>query len=242
MTTIVVTPIEFDGTEVEIHGDAYHHLFRVKRLRAGESVRVVDGEGRARGGVVARVDRAHGVVAFGSAQPGLEPALAVELLVAPPRSERAAWLVEKATEIGVAAVRFVSTERAARDESAWSHSTLARLRRVAVAAVEQCGRAVVPEITGGRSLRESFEQLDLAPRPLVVLDAAGTRGAPPVAPGGEPPGLTIVVGPEGGWTEEELAFFARVGAPRWSLGERVLRVETAAVVAAGIVLSTSLRA
>jgi 16S rRNA (uracil1498-N3)-methyltransferase len=239
VTTIVVTPIEFDLTEVEIHGDAYHHLFRVKRLRAGESVRVVDGEGRARGGVVARVDRAHGVVAFGAALPALEPALAVELLVAPPRAERAAWLVEKATELGVTAIRWIATERAVRDESAWSHAQLARLRRVAIAAVEQCGRAVVPEVTGGRALRESFEQLDLAPRPLVVLDGAGARGAVPAAPGGEPPGLKIVVGPEGGWTDDELALFERAGAPRWSLGERVLRVETAAVVAAGIALAGS---
>jgi 16S rRNA (uracil1498-N3)-methyltransferase len=237
VTTLVVTPIEFDGTEVEIHGDAYHHLFRVKRLRAGESVRVVDGEGRARGGVVARVDRAHGVVAFGAALPSLEPALAVELLVAPPRAERAAWLVEKATELGVTAIRWIASARAARDDSAWSHAQLARLRRVAIAAVEQCGRAVVPEITGGRELQECFEQLDLAPRPIVVLDAGGATGPPPAAPGGEPPGLTIVVGPEGGWTDDELALFARAGAPRWSLGERVLRVETAAIAAAGIVLA-----
>lgn len=237
MTTLVVTPIEFDGTEIEIHGDAYHHLFRVKRLRAGESVRVVDGEGRARGGVVARVDRAHGVVALAGGLPALESRLAVELLVAPPRAERAAWLVEKATEIGVTAVRLVATGRAARDESAWSHAQLARLRRVAVAAVEQCGRAVVPEITGGQPLEDCFSQLELRPRPMVVLDAGGTRGAPPVAPGGEPPGLSVVVGPEGGWTDEELALFARAGAPRWSLGERTLRVETAAIVAAGIVLA-----
>jgi 16S rRNA (uracil1498-N3)-methyltransferase len=237
MTTIVVTPIEFDGTEVELHGDAFHHLFRVKRLRAGESVRIVDGEGRARRGVVARVERAHGVVAFAGAEPSLEPGLRLELLVAPPKPERAAWMVEKATEVGVAAIRLIATERAARDERSYGHAQLARLRRVAVAAVEQCGRAVVPEITGVHPLAERLAQEGLFQGPVVVLDAMGAAAPPRLEAGAGSPSLTLVVGPEGGWSDEEHALFGRSHLPLWSLGERVLRVETAAVVAAGIALA-----
>lgn len=237
MTTLVVTPIEFDGTEIEIHGDAFHHLFRVKRLRAGESVRVVDGEGRARRGVVARVERAHGVVAFAGAAASLEPALRLELLVAPPRPERAAWLVEKATEVGVAAIRLIATDRAARDERTYGHAQLARLRRVAVAAVEQCGRAVVPEITGVHPLAERLAQEELFQGPIVVLDAAGSTAPPRPEALAVPSTTTLVVGPEGGWSDEEHALFERSRLPLWSLGERVLRVETAAIVAAGLVLT-----
>lgn len=260
MTTIVVTPIELGDGEFAVSGERFHHLFRVKRLRAGESVRVVDGEGRARRGVVARVDRAHGVVALGGAEPSLEAALRVELLVAPPKPERAAWLVEKATEVGVAAIRFVATDRAARgDKTSFGAGQLARLRRIAVAAVEQCGRAVVPEVTGVHPLAERLAaRVEGASRkaqigkegtaavgsavggevqPLVVLDASGSRGASVVAPFSGGPGLSILVGPEGGWSEEEIVLFERAGVPRWSLGDRVLRVETAAVVAAGIALA-----
>jgi len=236
VTTLVVTPIEFDGTEVEIHGDAYHHLFRVKRLRAGESVRVVDGEGRARGGVVARVDRAHGVVAFGAALPSLEPALAVELLVAPPRAERAAWLVEKATELGVTAIRWIASARAARDDSAWSHAQLARLRRVAIAAVEQCGRAVVPEVSGLHPLAQLLER-GSGGATLVALDAAG-EPSPPAIAGGR---AVVLVGPEGGWSDDERALFERRRIPLWSLGERILRIETAALAACARLLGAEFR-
>jgi 16S rRNA (uracil1498-N3)-methyltransferase len=229
MTTIVVTPIEFDGTEVEVHGDVYQHLFRAKRLRAGESVRVVDGAGRAR----------RGVIALAGAVPPLEPRLRVELLVAPPRPERAAWLVEKATEVGVAAIHLVATDRSARD-GAFGHAQLARLHRIAVGAVEQCGRAVVPDVTGLLSLPDKLALLTREHRPGVVLDAEGSTTAPDLPPApddAKSPTLTLIVGPEGGWTDEELARFDQANLPRWSLGPRALRVETAAVLAAGIVLA-----
>jgi 16S rRNA (uracil1498-N3)-methyltransferase len=252
MTTIVVTPIEFDGTEIELHGDAFHRFVRVKRLRGGESVRIVDGEGRARRGVVARLERARAVVALAGAEPSREPELSLELVVAPLEPARAAWLVEKATELGAVAVRFAATERSfggrARDESSYGAQQLARLRRVAHAAVEQCGRARVPVIGGverlgarresdlplleglgdpGATLRVALDPSGASPASLLPLDSArcpSRRAA-------------FYVGPEGGWSDDELAEFERVGALRMALGERVLRVETAAVVAAALALS-----
>jgi 16S rRNA (uracil1498-N3)-methyltransferase len=260
-TTVVVTPIEFDGTEFELHGETYHRFVRVKRLRGGESVRVVDGEGRARRGVVARLDRSRCVIALAGGEPSRESPLRVELVVAPPEPSRAAWLVEKATELGVTAVSFVATARSERDEDAYNATQLARLRRIALAAVEQCGRSLVPEIGGVRPLAEVLAQLPSPPpteapspasqKPLftpvpgettrIVLDPSG-EGASDLV------GLTeercprlrlrLFVGPEGGFEVHELAAFDAVGAARVALGERILRVETAAVVAAGLALTT----
>ncbi|GMU66153.1 MAG: ribosomal RNA small subunit methyltransferase E [Acidobacteriota bacterium] len=239
MTTIVVAPIEFDGTEVELHGDAYHHLIRVKRLESGESVRIVDGAGRARRGVVARVDRGRAVIAFGAAAPSREPELRIELLVAPPKPDRAAWLVEKATEVGAVAVRFVVTDRAARGDRGFGVAQLARLRRIAIAAVEQCGRAVVPEISGTHALAEIVAERRLHGTPVVALDAGGARQVPRPASRRSTvhADLSLLIGPEGGWSDAERERFEREGVERWSLGERVLRVETAAVLAAGVVLA-----
>lgn len=239
MTTIVVTPIDFDGTEIELHGDAYHHLFRVKRLESGESVRIVDGSGRARRGVIARVDRARAVIAFGAAAPALEPGLRIELLVAPPKPDRAAWLVEKATEVGAVAIRFVATERAARGDRGFGVAQLARLRRIAIAAVEQCGRAVVPEVSGTHPLAEIVADRRNRSIPVVALDAGGTKSPPRPAPrkSAVEPDLALLIGPEGGWSDAERERFERDGVERWSLGERILRVETAAVIATGVVLA-----
>jgi 16S rRNA (uracil1498-N3)-methyltransferase len=202
VTTHVVSPIEFDGREIEVTGHAYQHLFRARRMRVGEEMRIVDGEGRARRGVVARVERAHGVVALGSSAPSFEAARSVELVVSPPKPDRVAWLVEKATELGVAAVRFVHTDRTARDERSFGASQILRLRRVALSAVEQCGRAVVPD--------------------------------------GDTSGLVVLIGPEGGWSDEERTRFDSAGIERRDLGERVLRVETAAVAACALALTSSL--
>ncbi len=244
-TTIIVTPIEFDGTEVELHGEAFHRFVRVKRLRGGESVRVVDGEGRARRGVVARLDRARAVVALAGGEPSYESRLRVELLVAPPELARAAWLVEKATELGVAEIRWVITERCARNEDAYGSTQLARLRRVAHAAVEQCGRAVVPEIgaaeplagrLAGAGLRVALDPEGGAPDSLVALDPDRDREL--IAGGTTQPRLVLFVGPEGGWSPAERAAFEVAGVRRVVLGERILRVETAAIVAAGLALTT----
>jgi len=237
VTTHVVSPIEFDGREIEVTGAAYQHLFRAKRLRVGEELRVVDGEGRARRGVVARVERSHGVVALGSSEPSLESELHLELWVAPPKPDRAAWLVEKATELGARAVRFVASERAARDERSFGASQLLRLHRVAIAAVEQCGRSVVPEVSGLHGVDEALARAARLGAAVIALDASGTRAAPGSDATAAAGGLVLLVGPEGGWTPEELAAFAERGVALWSLGPRVLRVETAAMAAAALVLA-----
>jgi len=234
MTTHVVPPIEFDSSELEVTGKTYHHFFRVKRLQVGEDLRIVDGEGRARRGVVARIERAHAVIALGSAEPSRESALRLELWVAPPKPDRAAWLVEKATELGAAAIRFVATDRAARDERAFGAGQVLRLHRIAIAAVEQCGRAVVPEVSGLHRL-EQLLQREPAGAKLVALDAGGSPSLPA---GGGALGVALV-GPEGGWSGEERELFVRRAIPLWSLGERVLRVETAALAACARLLTAA---
>jgi len=233
VTTHVVSPIEFDSTEVEVSGSTYHHLFRVKRLEIGEEVRIVDGEGRARRSVVARVERAHAVLALGSAEPSREPALALELLVAPPKPDRAAWLVEKATELGAVAVRFVATDRAARDARSFGPAQILRLHRIAVAAVEQCGRSRIPEVSGVHPFAEALERLEASGGAAVALDPGGEPAARALPPAGAL-SLFVLIGPEGGWSDPERERFEHLGVRRISLGERILRVETAAAAACAL--------
>lgn len=235
MTTHVVSPVEFDGREVEISGKAFHHFFRVKRLRVGEELRIVDGDGRARRGVVARVERAHGVVALGSAEPSRESLVHLELWVAPPKPDRAAWLVEKATELGACAIRFVASARMARDERSFGATQLMRLHRIAVAAVEQCGRSLVPEVSGLHALDEALARSAQIGGAAVALDAAGSAQAPDPPAGGS---RAVLVGPEGGWSAEEREAFSTHSVALWSLGPRVLRVETAAIAATTLLLTS----
>jgi 16S rRNA (uracil1498-N3)-methyltransferase len=228
--TLLVDPAHFAGAELTVEGDGYRHLFRARRLVAGERLRVVDGRGRARWGEVERVERARAVVQLGDEAPSNEPEVRLDLLVPTLRPERAAWLVEKATEVGATALRFLHMERAPRT---FGGGTLERLRRVAAGAVEQCGRALCPELTGIHGWRE-LAALSAGFSLRLVLDtAAGEGDRPLLAAGGT---VALLIGPEGGFGEEERRELAREGWMAVSLGPRVLRTETAAVVGAAACL------
>jgi 16S rRNA (uracil1498-N3)-methyltransferase len=227
--TVLVSPGELAGERCEVRAQTYRHLFRARRLAAGELLRVVDGTGRAREGRVARVTRDRATIELGPEAPSREPPLGLTLLVGPPRAQRASWLVEKATELGVVAVRFVATERSGHD---FGRGTLERLRRVAAAAVEQCGRSRLPEITGVHAWSDVPELLAGCPGRWIC-----TPGAPASGAGARGP-TAALVGPEGGWSPGELAAASGWGCRPLGLGERALRVETAAVAVAARLLAT----
>jgi 16S rRNA (uracil1498-N3)-methyltransferase len=222
---LLVTPVELERAELIVDGDAYRHLFRAARTATGDPVRVVDGCGRARQGEVVSIDRRRAVVRLGAAAAALEPRLALELLVAAPRPSRASWLVEKGTELGVRAFRFLECERS---ERRLDDADLDRLRRVARAAVEQCGRSLLPEITGAHELAAALgahggtHALLLHPEATVRIgDLDPTARAP----------SAVVVGPEGGLTAAEIELAIRLGATPVRLVAPTLRVETAALAA-----------
>jgi 16S rRNA (uracil1498-N3)-methyltransferase len=230
--SLLIEPEELAAGRARIAGDAYRHLFRARRVEAGARLRVTDGRGRARWGVVERVEATAAWLALGDEAPANEAALRLELFVPLPKPERAAWLVEKATEVGVAAVRFVSAERAPRGVG---EGRLGRLRRIAAQAVEQSQRAVVPAVSGAHDWSEVAALVAGLPQ-RYLLDAAAPAAA------GRPPAAgpaALFVGPEGGFTEGEHQDLQRLGCAPLGLGPRVLRLETAAVVGAGLLIANT---
>jgi 16S rRNA (uracil1498-N3)-methyltransferase len=226
--TLLLPPEVLAGEEAMVEGDAYRHLFRSRRLSGGAVLRVADGKGNARWARVAQVERDRAVLVLGAAAPSNAPRRRLELLVAAPRRERASWLVEKAAELGVAAVRFLNTERAPRR---YGRATWARFARVATAAIEQCHGARLPEISGMHPwselpglFGEGLESWYLEP-----------GAAPPVRGWGRGP-AALAVGPEGGWAASERRCLEELGARAVGLGPRVLRVETAAIAGASLLL------
>ncbi len=248
MITLVVEPPRFalgDGDErddrrqaaaqpqplLTVEGDAYRHLFRARRIGVGERLRVVDGEGRARWGEVIQVGRSSALVELAEPAAPNEPRLHLEVLVATLRPERASWLVEKATELGAGAIRFLNTERGPRS---FGPGTADRLRRVAIAAVEQCHRARCPEVTGPHPFAGIATLASSAGRRW-LLDPAGETDAfaSPAAPAIME---SLLAGPEGGWSPAELETLDAAGWKRISLGPRTLRIETAVLAGAALLL------
>ncbi len=226
--TLLAAPDEMESGEVTVEGDAYRHLFRARRVPVGATFRVVDGRGRARWGKVARVDRSSARVALGEPAPTHEPAWRLDLLVPTFRPERASWLVEKATELGVSAIRFLNSERAPRH---FGEANIERFARLAAAAVEQCHRSRLPEITGPHDWHE-IGPLTAGIESRWFLD---TRGAPG-AWGELGASGALLVGPEGGWAPEERQEVLDAGWRPVGLGPRILRIESAALVGAGMLL------
>lgn len=240
MISLLVEPADLDRDEVTVEGDAYRHLFRARRLAVGDRLRLADGAGRARWGEITAVDGRRALVRPGAAAPVPEPAVRLTLLVAAPKKDRASTLVEKATEMGVAAVRLLATRRTPRE---FGSGTLHRLERVAAAAFEQCGRGRLAEITGTHGWDEV---------PALLADAAGATGrwlldlsddaqpARHLVGGTDPDGAAaLVIGPEGGWTDDERDDLAAWGCRPVLLGPTVLRVETAALVGAALSLASA---
>ncbi|HEX3530905.1 MAG TPA: RsmE family RNA methyltransferase [Thermoanaerobaculia bacterium] len=231
LVTLLVEPAAFDGSDLRVEGDAYKHLFRARRLAAGDRVRVVDGTGRARWSAVTRIDRSTAVLVLGEPAPANDPPRRVDLLVPTLRPERASWLVEKATEIGVSAIRFLHTERAPRD---FGSGTLGRLGRVSAAALEQCHGARLPALSGPHAWSE-LAALTIGLAERWALDTAADTGAPEwrtsVA------SAALLIGPEGGWSDRERQELRAAGWRAVGLGDRVLRAETAAVVGAAFLLA-----
>lgn len=210
---------------VEVEGADYRHLFRARRLKVGDRVRLVDGRGSARWSVVGEVTARRAVLRVREAAPVFEPHRRVALFVAAVRPERAAWLVEKATELGLRELQWFVSERTSRS---WPERALERQRRVARAALEQSGGAWLPEIGAPVALGEA----KIESGSVVLHPGAGTA-LPAVAGSAE----ALVVGPEGGFSEREIADLAARGAVPAHLGPRVLRTETAALAALAVALT-----
>lgn len=232
MITLIVAQDELVGGTVTVSGDAYRHLFRARRAAVGERVRLVDGFGLARWGVIARAGRETGEILVGEAAPANDPALEVDLLVPLPKPDRLSWLVEKASELGVRRLRFVSSARAPRELGS---GALERLRRVAASALEQCHGSRLPEISGVHPWSERESWADSTAQRFVLQPgspalAAIDAGRGPVA---------LLVGPEGGFDPNEIAELEAEGWQRRGLGVRVLRLETAAILGAGTLLAAT---
>ena len=218
------------GDEISLDGPEGHHAATVRRLRVGEGLELVDGAGQRIRGQVVAVGKSAVRVLVGSVD--LEPAAGPRLTVvqALPKGDRGELAVELLTEVGVDVVVPWQAERCV---TRWSgergEKGLARWRSSAREAAKQARRAHHPVVT---DLASTDAVCALGPT-FVLHEAAAARLVVPTGP------VTLVVGPEGGVTDDELAAFSAAGATVVQLGSSVMRTSTAGVVGAAVVLAAT---
>ena len=216
------------GDRAVLEGDEARHLTRVLRAKVGDTVSLFDGRGREWPARVASLGRDR--VELDTTEPTVDPvpvAIPLTLAVALPKGDRQKWMVEKLTELGTARLVPLETTRGVAEATA---SAQVRLERVVIEACKQCGRNTLMEIAAGRPLERLLAEVPAGACVVIahpggrLLDAATM---PPTATA-----MIALVGPEGGFTDEELGTADRAGVIRISLGPRILRVETAAIALA----------
>jgi 16S rRNA (uracil1498-N3)-methyltransferase len=222
-----------NGSEVRLQPDAAHHAVRVLRLSVGEPVVLFDGRGGEFEARITRIDRGEVSVKTGvHLDVERESRLNIQLVQGLSSGDRMDITLQKAVELGVAAIQPVATERSVvklKDERA--QRRMEHWQNLVISACEQCGRNRVPEVLPLLDLPDWLAQLNaLAPDDgaRLLLSPAATVPLKELVP---PARMMLLIGPEGGLSSAETQLAQSRGFRPVRLGPRILRTETAALAA-----------
>jgi 16S rRNA (uracil1498-N3)-methyltransferase len=211
---------------VRVEGDEFHHAIRVVRARAGEEVELFDDAGRLARATIESVDRDHAIVRMLEELPSREASLALTLAMAIIQLEKFELVLQKATELGVRTIVPLVTDRIELSKERYA-GKMERWQKILLEAVKQSGRSVAPVLEEPAAFEDVVAREGLK----LFFDADAAR-----APHREAPAAaTLFIGPEGGWSDEELRLARHHQCTFERLGPRRLRAETAAIAALAIV-------
>jgi len=226
------------GAQVRLEAAAAAHVTRVLRLGVGDAVTLFNGDGADYPARISALGRGTvGVEVAGRTAARAESPLAVTLVQGIARTERMDLVLQKATELGVAAILPVVTARSVvRLDAAGGARKLGHWRGIAIAACEQCGRARVPVVAEPITLAAHLAAPTRAARRLLLAPESETSLAAEAAGAGS---IELLVGPEGGLDDGEQQAALAAGYRACRLGPRILRSETAAIAALAVLQATA---
>jgi 16S rRNA (uracil1498-N3)-methyltransferase len=234
MRRFFVRPEDVGERELRLQGDEAAHLVRALRLGTGAQIIAFDGLGREYVAMVERFE-ANRVVCQIMRQREVRRSQTVSIVLGQglPKVDKFEWVIQKTTELGVAEIVPLLTERVVPQISARHMTTkVARWERLAREACKQCGRSTVPHVYPPMSLEAYFTTFQHLALKLVFWEGEETRRLRTVLDAAAPvASAAIVVGPEGGLTSQEVSRGESHGFVVVGLGEPILRTETASVVA-----------
>jgi 16S rRNA (uracil1498-N3)-methyltransferase len=209
--------------KVSIVGDEARHVM-VFRLKPGDQVELFDGQGNIGLGTIEKVEKTSILVHIGKVQKVRKSPNLRVLATAVPKLKRFDLLVQKATELGVDKIIPIITKRAVVKPR---ETKIERIKKIAAEAAKQSGRADVPEITSAITVNKLMQDSDGFD--LKIIAMPNGKKIKEVLRGATPKKIICLIGPEGGFTDEELGMAVDKGFIPVNLGERILRVETAGI-------------
>lgn len=234
-------PEAVDGDRIELPKLESHHALAVMRLKRGDIVLVVDGLGRAYRGEITQIGRNKNVRVLVHSQNRNfgEPVVRVTLAAGLSVGSKLDTIVQKATELGIK--RFVpilsQRSRVKLEDAKRAASKVRRLEKVALAAIKQCRRSYRPEIAAPISFENFVRETDPGSSNLIFHPSDSSNSVAQSLPDENISRVTLLVGPEAGFSDEEVSAALSAGFSHVSLGSRVLRAETAAPVACALVMA-----
>jgi 16S rRNA (uracil1498-N3)-methyltransferase len=230
LTRVHVTEDLRGGKRIAVEGAAANHITRVLRLRAGEPLTLFNGNGAEYAATILELHRDAVVVEVGQEQAvSRESALPLTLAQGISRGERMDWILQKATELGVARIVPIVTDRTeVKLDAERAERRVAHWEAVVASACEQCGRTRLPDVSEPMKLGDWAASLDETAGLRLALDPQSDLSAREL-PACER--ATLAVGPEGGLSDHDLATLEQAGFRGLRLGPRILRTETAGLAA-----------
>ncbi|TFH25293.1 MAG: 16S rRNA (uracil(1498)-N(3))-methyltransferase [Myxococcales bacterium] len=233
-----VEPEKLSSDRAILAGSSYHHLKNVLRLRPGAELVVFDGAGRESIGVLETFQGENAIIRIlGDTERATESSLELTVVLCLAKGKKTDLCIEKSVELGVDRICVVTSERSVgRLGEASAIDRVERWRRVAIAAAEQARRTEIPVVERVQRL-DAFIEMGKPEDTLGLVFTVGADPDPPATLRQRYPStrkVIAIIGPEGGLTREEIEVAGRHGYKSVGLGPRVLRTETAAIVAVAI--------
>jgi len=210
---------------VIISGTEHHHIIHVFRRKNGDNITISNGNGFMADGIISNIEKKTLTITINrinSIQKSFpQIAIAFPLL----KNKHDNMIIEKLTELGVKDFFPIVTERTVRKPS---ENTIEKFNKVAIAAMKQCDNAFLPKIHDIRSLPELINEMKEY-TPVVALEIGKHKTLNEFMANSESKSICIIIGPEGGFDEKEIEFFVKENIITFTLGNHILRAETAAI-------------
>ena len=224
------------NNHVLLEGDEFHHLANVMRARVGEKVCLFNGNGVFYFGEITQINKKNAEIFINSSQESQnEPIINLTIYQALAKGDKLSLVMQKITEIGASELAIFDSDFC--DVKA-NTTRVDRLETIAISASKQCGRATVTKQTGVFKLKDVCEKIDEFDAFLVAYEAEDGLTLSNFLIANKPKlkKIAIMIGAEGGFSEKEIEMLKSNGAKIVSLGNRILRTETASIVCAGLAM------